>query len=115
MHHHIGRLPVTCIVTHAGRKLARLAIEAMDAEGVDEIVLECETENVTAQRLYQTLGFVRDKRLQCYYFCGTDAYRLKLRLRDTACTKTRLTHNGSADGEDAQAAAGQEAQASSSH
>ena len=64
---------------HAGRQLAVRAIEAMLAEGVEEIVLECEVANVAAQRLYQSLGFLRDKKLRRYYFTGTDAYRLKLR------------------------------------
>ena len=28
--------------------------------------------------MYQSLGFIRDKRLSRYYLSGTDAYRLKL-------------------------------------
>ena len=31
-----------------------------------------------ALRLYQNLGFVRDKRLARYYLSGNDAYRMKL-------------------------------------
>jgi N-alpha-acetyltransferase 30 len=65
----------------AGRQLAVIALEAMMKEGVEEVVLECETCNVAAQRLYQTLGFLRDKMLRRYYFTGTDAYRLKLRVK----------------------------------
>ena len=33
-----------------------------------------------ALRLYERLGFVRDKRLARYYLSGTDAYRLRLLL-----------------------------------
>jgi N-alpha-acetyltransferase 30 len=53
----------------------------MVAEGVEEVVLECETSNAAAQRLYRSLGFLRDKQLRRYYFTGTDAFRLKLRVK----------------------------------
>ena len=56
----------------------------MIAENVEEIVLECETTNAAAQRLYSSMGFLRDKLLRRYYFTGTSAYRLKLRVRDAA-------------------------------
>ena len=46
--------------------------------GCDEAVLETEVTNVGALRLYEGLGFVRDKRLHRYYLNGNDAYRLKL-------------------------------------
>lgn len=54
--------------------------------GADEVVLEAEATNAGALRLYQGLGFVRDKRLARYYLSGADAYRLKLLLpaRDQA-------------------------------
>jgi peptide alpha-N-acetyltransferase len=45
---------------------------------VDEVVLETEITNQGAMRLYQRLGFVRDKRLARYYLNGVDAFRLKL-------------------------------------
>jgi N-alpha-acetyltransferase 30 len=35
----------------------------MIAEDVEDIVLECEVNNVAALNLYDNLGFVRDKRL----------------------------------------------------
>jgi peptide alpha-N-acetyltransferase len=41
-------------------------------------VLEAETTNEGALRLYQSLGFIRDKALSRYYLSGRDAYRLKL-------------------------------------
>ena len=34
--------------------------------------------NIGALRLYEGLGFVRDKRLHRYYLNGNDAYRLKV-------------------------------------
>lgn len=46
----------------------------------DEVVLETEITNKAAMRLYQRLGFVRDKRLSRYYLNGVDAFRLKLWL-----------------------------------
>ena len=46
-----------------------------------QVVLETEITNVGALRLYENLGFVRDKRLFKYYLNGVDALRLKLWLR----------------------------------
>ena len=37
--------------------------------------------NKAALKLYENLGFVRDKRLLRYYLNGVDAWRLKLWLR----------------------------------
>ena len=61
-----------------GRRLVELAVQAMRDGGCDEAVLETEVTNVGALRLYEGLGFVRDKRLHRYYLNGNDAYRLKL-------------------------------------
>ena len=61
-----------------GSELVRRALEVMQDRGADECVLEAETTNEGALRLYQSLGFIRDKRLARYYLSGTDAYRLKL-------------------------------------
>jgi peptide alpha-N-acetyltransferase len=44
-------------------------------------VLETEVTNESALRLYEALGFVRDKRLPKYYLNGNDAYRLKCWVR----------------------------------
>ena len=44
-----------------------------------QIVLETEVTNKGAMKLYENLGFVRDKRLSKYYLNGNDAYRLKVR------------------------------------
>jgi peptide alpha-N-acetyltransferase len=61
-----------------GSKLVSRALEVMQADGADECVLEVESTNQGALRLYQNLGFVRDKRLARYYLSGNDAYRMKL-------------------------------------
>eukprot|EP00210_Caulerpa_lentillifera_P003224 g3079.t1 len=67
--------------THGvGRHLVKLAIEEMIAQGANEISLEAEVTNTGALRLYESLGFLRDKRLHRYYLNGTDAFRLKLLL-----------------------------------
>lgn len=60
-----------------GRKLVQLAVRAMRDGGCDEAVLETEVTNLGALRLYEGLGFVRDKRLHRYYLNGNDAFRLK--------------------------------------
>ncbi|XP_017471128.1 PREDICTED: N-alpha-acetyltransferase 30-like [Rhagoletis zephyria] len=64
-----------------GTTLVQKAIEAMLADNADEVVLETEMRNVPALRLYENLGFVRDKRLFRYYLNGVDALRLKLWFR----------------------------------
>ena len=46
-----------------GRKLVTRSIEAMRAVGADEVILETEITNVAALRLYESIGFLRDKRL----------------------------------------------------
>jgi peptide alpha-N-acetyltransferase len=53
-----------------------VAIKKMQ-ETCDEVVLETEVTNSAALSLYESLGFVRDKRLPNYYLNGNDAYRLK--------------------------------------
>ncbi|PNH04206.1 N-alpha-acetyltransferase 30 [Tetrabaena socialis] len=63
-----------------GSELVKMAIREMIKGGCDEVVLEAEVVNTGALKLYQGLGFVRDKRLHRYYLNGVDAYRLKLLL-----------------------------------
>jgi len=46
-----------------GRKLVTRNIEAMRDLGADEVILETEITNVAALRLYESIGFLRDKRL----------------------------------------------------
>ena len=63
-----------------GRELVYRAVSAMAAAGAREAALEAEATNAAALRLYEGLGFLRDKRLARYYLNGADAFRLKLRL-----------------------------------
>ncbi|XP_051502812.1 N-alpha-acetyltransferase 30-like [Myxocyprinus asiaticus] len=64
-----------------GTNLVKKAIFAMVEGDCDEVVLETEITNKSALKLYENLGFVRDKRLFRYYLNGVDALRLKLWLR----------------------------------
>ncbi|CAG2101029.1 unnamed protein product [Medioppia subpectinata] len=63
-----------------GSNLVLKAIQAMNGYA-DEVVLETEVTNLSALKLYENLGFVRDKRLFRYYLNGVDALRLKLWLK----------------------------------
>lgn len=47
----------------AGSELVKRAVEEMRSNAADEVVLEAETTNHGALKLYQNLGFIRDKRL----------------------------------------------------
>ncbi|KAG7087524.1 hypothetical protein E1B28_013483 [Marasmius oreades] len=58
--------------------LVRNSIEAMREDGVEEIVLETEYDNIAALSLYESLGFIREKRLFRFYLNGKDAFRLVL-------------------------------------
>lgn len=61
-----------------GKKLVMKTIEAMRMLGADEVILETEITNTAALRLYESIGFLRDKRLASYYLNGNDAFKLKL-------------------------------------
>lgn len=61
-----------------GRRLVHNLVRAMIAAGLPEIVLDAEATNSAALKLYESLGFVRDKYLGVYYLNGNSAYRLKL-------------------------------------
>ncbi|EGD72600.1 N-alpha-acetyltransferase 30 [Salpingoeca rosetta] len=64
-----------------GTMLVKASVEAMKEAGADEIVLEAETSNLGALRIYESLGFLRDKLLERYYLSGVSAWRLKLWLK----------------------------------
>lgn len=64
-----------------GTTLVQKAIRVMISNQADEVVLETEITNEPALKLYENLGFVRDKRLFHYYLNGVDALRLKLWFR----------------------------------
>ncbi|KIY51056.1 acyl-CoA N-acyltransferase [Fistulina hepatica ATCC 64428] len=60
--------------------LVRNSIEAMRDDGVEEVVLETEFDNLAALSLYESLGFIREKRLHRFYLNGKDAFRLVLTM-----------------------------------
>lgn len=60
-----------------GTRLVKLLLQEMKQGFAQEIVLETEVTNYAALKLYQGLGFFRDKYLLRYYFNGSDAFRLK--------------------------------------
>ena len=64
-----------------GRELVRRCLAVMQRERAHECVLEVEHNNEGALRLYDSLGFIRDKRLEKYYLTGNDAFRMKLRFK----------------------------------
>jgi len=70
-----------CRKRKIGATLVKKAIEAMQVDCADEVVLETEVTNAAALALYERLGFVRDKRLFRYYLNGVDALRLKLWIK----------------------------------
>lgn len=79
-----------------GSELAKLAIQQMVLNGCEEVVLEAVVSNTGALKLYEKLGFIRDKRLHRYYLDGSDAYRLKLLLplpEDAAAVKQDASIN----------------------
>ncbi|KAF5375334.1 hypothetical protein D9615_008016 [Tricholomella constricta] len=65
-------------INTSASSLVRNSIEAMKEDGVDEIVLETEFDNHAALSLYESLGFIREKRLHRFYLNGKDAFRLVL-------------------------------------
>ncbi len=70
-----------------GTRLVRATIAAMHARDCEEVVLEAETTNIGALRLYSNLGFIRHKRLEKYYLNGNDAFRLMVRIRPRAAPR----------------------------
>lgn len=61
-----------------GRRLVHNLVRTMISSGLPEVVLDAEATNIAALKLYESLGFVRDKYLGLYYLNGSSAYRLKL-------------------------------------
>jgi len=69
----------------------------MKEHGVEEVVLETEFDNAPALSLYESLGFIREKRLYRFYMNGKDAFRLILALplsadSDFHLRRTRLAY-----------------------
>jgi len=67
-----------------GKALSEMAIETMAMKDAAMISLETELTNKPALALYQSLGFIRERRLLRYYMNGVDAFRLKLVLHDSS-------------------------------
>ncbi|KAJ7749062.1 acyl-CoA N-acyltransferase [Mycena maculata] len=63
--------------------LVKNFIDAMKEDGVEEIVLETEYDNSAALSLYESFGFIREKRLYRFYLNGKDAFRLGLTVPPT--------------------------------
>ncbi|KAF8183840.1 acyl-CoA N-acyltransferase [Mycena galopus ATCC 62051] len=63
--------------------LVKNSLDAMKEDGVEEIVLETEYDNSAALSLYESLGFIREKRLYRFYLNGKDAFRLVLAVPPT--------------------------------
>lgn len=72
--------------SHRGKGIAttlvRMALDAMIARDADEVALETEETNSAAMKLYESLGFLRSKKLHRYYLNGNSAYRLVLYLKE---------------------------------
>lgn len=69
-------------------ELVRRSIDAMiTQDNVDEVMLETEVINDGALRLYESMGFMRTKRLYRYYLNTHDAFRLVLPLREKSGTR----------------------------
>ncbi|WFD06758.1 N-terminal methionine N(alpha)-acetyltransferase NatC [Malassezia vespertilionis] len=61
-----------------GTRLVQASMDRMMQSGAAEIVLETEVDNRDALRLYERLGFIREKRLFRFYLNGKDSFRLVL-------------------------------------
>jgi len=57
--------------------LVQHTLEKMKSDGANECILETEITNKGALGLYESCGFVKQKRLGRYYLNGVDAFRLK--------------------------------------
>lgn len=63
-----------------GRRIFEQFYKAVENDA-DKIVLETECCNKAALRFYETMGFIRTRRMLNYYMSGNDAFRLKLFIR----------------------------------
>lgn len=61
-------------------RLVQLSISAMLPLKAQEVVLETEVDNFASLKLYDRLGFMREKRLHRFYLNGKDCFRLVLPL-----------------------------------
>lgn len=64
------------------RRLVQHTLQEMRVNRAHECILETEITNTSAMRLYQSLGFIKHKRLARYYLNGVDAFRFKYNFPD---------------------------------
>jgi peptide alpha-N-acetyltransferase len=62
-------------------RLVQLSISSMLPLKAQEVVLETEVDNIASLKLYDRLGFMREKRLHRFYLNGKDCFRLVLPLQ----------------------------------
>jgi len=79
MRGYIGMIAVDISARGRGiaKKLVHLTMRKMREMNAHECILETELSNVGAIGLYESVGFVRHKRLPRYYLNGSDAFRYK--------------------------------------
>ena len=53
-----------------------------------QVILETEYDNLAAISLYESIGFIREKRLYRFYLNGKDAFRLVLAVPPLSRVKT---------------------------
>jgi len=80
--------------------LVQSSVQAMIADGADEVVLETEADNASALSFYASMGFLREKRLFRFYMNGKDAFRLVLPIDETDRDETKSVETTSGDPED---------------
>lgn len=93
---YIGMLAVESTYRGHGiaKKLVEIAIDKMQREHCDEIMLETEVENSAALNLYEGMGFIRMKRMFRYYLNEGDAFKLILPLTERSCTRSTFLMHG---------------------
>lgn len=90
MRGYIGMLVIdpACRKRGIATNLIKITINNMkEWDNADEIMLETEVINKGALNLYESMGFMRTKRLYRYYMNTHDAYRLILPLTEKSCTR----------------------------
>lgn len=78
---YIGMLAVQSSYRRKGiaKTLVRQVLRRMKDMGCSSVILETESSNLSAQKLYQdSFGFVREELLVRYYLNFNDAFRLRL-------------------------------------
>lgn len=75
----LGVIP-TSRRTGLGRKLLGAALEEMRRRAVHDVFLEVADDNIAAQALYRTAGFLTQGRRRQYYENGRDAIMFKTNL-----------------------------------